>query len=459
MAIHLSDHFGYRKMLRFTLPTIVMSVFTSLYGVVDGLFVANYTGKTALAAINFVYPVLIILATFGYMFGTGGSALVAKTLGEGDRDRANRLFSLFVYICTLLGVVFAVAGFFLFRPLLSMLGAEGEMLDMAVLYGKVLLIAMPLWNLQYLFQIFFVTAERPKLGLYVTLIAGVANMVLDALFVAVFKWGLVGAAVATAISQILGGGLPLVYFAMKNTSLLRLGKTRFDLKATIKSAGNGTSELVSGVSGSLVGILYNTQLLHYAGEDGVAAYSIMMYVSMIFLSIFFGYANGSSPVVGYHYGAQNHNELKNLLRKNLVINLSASAIMLLLSEILAKPLSAIFAGYDPELYAMTLHGFRIYAVSFMFTGLAAMGSSFFTALNNGAVSALLSFLRTVVFQVSSVLLFPMFMGVDGIWYSLIAAEFLAALVTVIFLFAERKKYHYDGLFSFRRFKATKEAEL
>ncbi|MBQ3575585.1 MAG: polysaccharide biosynthesis C-terminal domain-containing protein, partial [Clostridia bacterium] len=293
MTIHLSDHFTYKKILRFTFPTIIMSIFTSLYGVVDGLFVANYAGKTALAAINFVFPVLIILATFGYMFGTGGSALVAKTLGEGNAERANRLFSLFVYICTLLGVVFMVAGFFLLRPLMKLLGAEGQMLDMAVLYGNVLLISMPFWNLQYLFQIFFVTAEKPKLGLYVTLAAGVANMVLDALFVAVFKWGLLGAAMATAISQFVGGGLPLLYFAMKNTSLLRLGKTKFDAKATLKSASNGMSELVNGISGSLVGILYNTQLLRYAGEDGVAAYSIMMYVSMVFIGIFFGYSNGA----------------------------------------------------------------------------------------------------------------------------------------------------------------------
>lgn len=442
MKIHLSDHFTYKKLLRFTLPTIVMSVFTSLYGVVDGLFVANYAGKTALAAINFVFPVLIILATFGYMFGTGGSALVAKTLGEGDNERANKLFSLFVYICTLLGVVFMIAGFFLLRPFMRLLGAEGQMLDMAVLYGNVLLITMPLWNLQYLFQIFFVTAERPKLGLYVTLIAGCANMVLDALFVAVFKWGLMGAAVATAISQVLGGGLPLIYFAAKNTSLLRLGKTKFDGKATLKAASNGTSELVNGISGSVVGILYNIQLLRYAGEDGVAAYSIMMYVTMVFIGIFFGFANGSGPVVGYHYGAQNHAELKNMFRKNTVLNILGSVGMLVLSEALAGPLSGIFAGYDPELYLMTLRGFRIYAVSYLFTGMAVMGSSFFTALNNGMISATLSFLRTVVFQIGCVLVFPRIWGIDGIWISLVAAELLAALVTVVFLVCKRKKYNY-----------------
>lgn len=442
MKIHLSDHFTTKKLLLFTVPTMVMSVFTSLYGVVDGFFVANYVGKTALAAVNFVYPVLIILATFGYMFGTGGSALVAKTLGEGDNEKANRLFSLFVYICTALGVVFSILGFFLFRPLLSLLGAKGEMLDLAVLYGKILLISMPFWNLQYLFQIFFVTAERPKLGLYITVIAGVANMALDALFVAVFKWDLVGAAVATAISQILGGGLPLIYFAVKNPSLLHLGKTRYDGKAVRQGAFNGTSELVSGISSSLVGILYNTQLLRYGGTNGVAAYSIMMYVCMIFIGIFCGYSNGTAPIIGYHYGAQNYDELKNLVRKNLTLNISASVIMLALSEALAGPLSAIFAGYDRDLYRMTLDGFRIFAVSFLFSGVAIMGSSFFTALNNGLVSAILSFLRTVVFQVACVLLFPMIWGIDGIWYSLTVAELLATAVTAVFLIAERKRYHY-----------------
>ncbi len=442
MRIRLSDHFTYKKLLKFTFPPMVMMVFTSLYGVVDGLFVTNYAGKSALAAINFVYPVLNILATFGYMFGAGGSALVAKTLGEGKNETANRLFSLFVYICLGLGVVFSVLGFFLLRPLLSALGAEGEMLELAVLYGNILLISLPIWNLQFLFQIFFVTAEKPNLGLYVTLIAGVTNMALDALFIAVFDWGLAGAAVATAVSQIVGGGIPLVYFFRKNSSLLRLGRTEFDKKATLKATTNGSSELVSGVSTSLVGLLYNVQLMKFAGEDGVAAYSIMMYVGFIFIGIFFGYANGSAPIIGYHYGAKNYTEMRNLLKKGITLNITASVIMLLLSELLAVPLAVIFASYDNVLYEMTLNGFRIYAVSYLFSGLAIMGSSFFTALNNGLVSAILSFLRTIVFQIACVFLFPVFFGLDGIWISVVAAEFLSALIAVIVIFGLRKKYNY-----------------
>ena len=442
MKIQLSDHFTYGRLLRFTFPAMVMMVFTSLYGVVDGLFVSNYVGKTALAAINFVFPVLNILATFGYIFGAGGSALVAKTMGEGKSEKANSLFSLFVYISFGVGVLFSVLGFFLLRPLLSALGAEGQMLEKAVLYGNILLITMPLWNLQFLFQIFFVTAERPKLGLWVTVLAGCTNMVLDALFVAVFKWDLAGAAWATAASQIVGGVVPLFYFFSKNTSKLRLGKTQFDGKATLKATSNGASEFVNGVSSSLVGLLYNTQLLKYAGEDGVAAYSIMMYVCFIFIGIFFGFANGSAPVVGYHYGAQNHDEMKNLRKKIIVFNIAASVIMLCLSELLSVPLAKLFAGYDKDLYDMTLHGFRIYALSFLFSGLAIFGSSFFTALNNGPVSAVIAFLRTIVFQVICVLAFPVIWGIDGIWISVVVAEALAAAVSVVFVLALRKKYKY-----------------
>ena len=442
MAIRLSDHFTYGRLLKFTFPSMVTMVFTSLYGVVDGLFVTNFAGKSALAAINFVFPILMILSTFGYMFGTGGSALVAKTLGEGKTEKANRLFSLFVYLCGGLGGVFAVVGFFILRPLMRLLGAEGEMLDQAVMYGNILLLAMPFWNWQFLFQIFFVTAEKPKLGLYVTILAGATNMVLDALFVALFDWGLAGAAIATAMSQVVGGGIPLIYFFQKNDARLHLGKTLWDNRSVQKAATNGLSEFVSSISNSLVSILFNTQLLIFAGEDGVAAYSIMMYVTLVFIGIFFGYANGSSPVVSYHYGAQNHAELKNLLRKGLVLCSGIAAAMLAVSELLSVPLSMIFAGYDADLYAMTLRGFRIYALSYLFSGVAILGPSVFTALNNGPLSALLSFLRTIVFQVACVLILPRFFGVEGIWWSVVIAEALAMTASGVAFAAMKKTYRY-----------------
>ena len=440
--IGLSDHFTYSKLLRFTFPSMIMMVFTSLYGVVDGIFVANFAGKTALAAINFVFPVLNILATFGYMFGSGGSALVSKTLGEGEKEKANRLFSLFVYICFGLGALFALVGFFILKPLFISLGVSGKMLSDALVYGNILLAVLPFWNLQFLFQIFFITAERPKLGLYVTLLAGFSNMILDALFIGVFKWGIAGAALATAISQGLGGAVPLIYFFSKNKSLLHLGRAEFDRKAILKGTTNGSSEFISGVSGSLVGILYNTQLMAYAGEDGVASYSIMMYVCFVFIGIFFGYANGVSPVIGFHYGAQNKAELKNLFRKSIVLIGTTSIVMFVLSESLAKPLSMIFSGGDKELFNMTFEGFKIYAFSFLMTGIAVLGSAFFTALNNGFVSGAQSFLRTVVYQVVTVLVFPIFWDIDGIWYSIVTAEGLAMLTAIAFFIGMRKKYGY-----------------
>lgn len=442
MSIQLSDHFTYKKLLRFTLPSIAMMIFTSIYGVVDGFFVSNFVGKTPFAAVNFIMPFLMILGAFGFMFGTGGSALVSKTMGEGDMEKANRLFSMLTYISTALGVVIAVLGIVFIRPIAAMLGAEGAMLDDCVLYGRIILVALPAFMLQQEFQSFFVTAEKPQLGLISSVAAGVTNMVLDALFIAVFQWGIAGAAIATAASQLIGGLFPIIYFSRPNTSLLRLTKTTFDGKALLKTCTNGSSELMGNISMSLVNMLYNVQLMKYAGEDGVAAYGVLMYVSMIFMAAFIGYSIGTAPVVGYHYGAENHGELKSLLKKSLVIVGGFSVCMLLLGEVLAKPLSLIFVSYDTELLRLTLRGFTIFSFSFLFAGVAIFGSGFFTALNNGLISALISFLRTLVFQIAAILILPMIWEVDGIWISIVVAELMAAVVTVVFLIAMRKKYHY-----------------
>ena len=442
MSIQLSDHFNYKKLLRFTLPSIIMMVFTSIYGVVDGFFVSNFVGKTPFAAVNFIMPFLMILGAFGFMFGTGGSALIAKTMGEGDRDKAKQLFSLFIYVSAIFGIIIAVLGIIFIRPIAAFLGAEGTLLDNCVTYGRIILIALPAYMLQYEFQSFFVTAEKPQMGLVVTIAAGVTNIVLDALFVVIFNWGLVGAAAATAISQAVGGIVPLIYFCRPNTSLLKLTKTKFDIKALIKTCTNGSSELMSQVSMSLVSMLYNVQLMKYAGEDGIAAYGVLMYVNMIFLAAFIGYSVGTAPVIGYHYGANNHNELKNLLKRSLILIGTFSVLMLILAEILARPLAMIFVSYEQSLLDLTLRGFMIFSFSFLFAGIAIFGSSFFTALNNGLVSALISFLRTLVFQIVAVLIFPLIWGIDGIWISIVAAEIMAAIVTVLFLLGKRSKYHY-----------------
>ena len=440
--MRLSDHFTYRRLFRFALPSVAMMIFTSIYGVVDGYFVSNYVGKTPFAALNFIMPFLMILGTLGFMLGSGGSALVSKTLGEGDRGRANSLFSLFVYVTVGAGLLIAVLGILLLRPVAALLGAEGQMLSDCVTYGRVILLALPAYMLQLEFQIFFVTAEKPGLSFAFTAAAGCANMLLDALFVAVLDGGLVGAAAATAVSQAIGGFGPLVYFLSKNSSILRIGKTKLDTPSLARAMGNGSSELMSNVSMSLVGMLYNAQLMAYAGEDGVAAYGALMYVNFVFISAFIGYTIALSPPVGYHFGAGTTDELKNLLRKSLVIVLTASVLMTAAGLFLAYPLSSLFTGYDPALLSMTVRGFFFFSFSFLFAGLAILGSAFFTALNNGAVSALLSFLRTMVFQVSAVLLLPLVLGLDGIWLSIAVAELCAALVTALCLVKYKKRYRY-----------------
>lgn len=442
MKIQLSEHFSYKKLLRFTLPSIIMMIFTSIYSVVDGFFVSNFVGKTPFAAVNFIMPFLMILGAFGFMFGTGGSALISKTMGEGDKERAQQLFSLFIYVSVGCGAVIAAAGIIFIRPVAALLGADGTMLEDCVRYGRIILIALPAYMLQFEFQSFFVAAEKPHLGLVVTIAAGVTNMTLDALLVAVFSLGLVGAAAATAISQCVGGIIPLIYFLCPNSSILRLTRTKFDGRALFKACTNGASELMSNISMSIVGMLYNMQLIKYAGENGVAAYGVLMYVNFIFLAAFIGYSVGTAPIIGYNYGSGNHSELKNLLKKSLCLIGIFSVAMVVAAEGLAHPLASMFVGYDLELFKMTLRGFMIYSFSFLFSGIAIFGSSFFTALNDGLISALISFLRTLVFQVAAVLVFPLIWGIDGIWVSIVAAELMAVSVTVMFLLMKRKKYHY-----------------
>ena len=440
--IHLSEHFTYSKLLRFTLPSIVMNIFLSLYIIVDGYFVANFVGTTEFAAINLIMPMLNILGTIGYMFGVGGSALIAKTLGENDKDQANRLFSLIVLVSSCLGVLMMVAGFIFMRSITSLLGAEGQLLEDAVRYGRIFILSLPAWILLYEFQLFFVTAEKPKMGLAVTVLAGLSNIAFDALFIIGFKWGLAGAAAASALSQLVGGLFPLIYFMRKNDSLLRLVKPVWNGRAIVKSMTNGSSEFMAEAAWSIVAIVYNIQLLKYAGEDGVVIYGLLMYVSLIFSALFVGYSNGIGSVFSYHYGAQNHGELKNLRKRSLTLIGIASLAMFVLSETLARPFSALFLQDAPNLLPDAVHAFRIVSVCYLFTGLAVFSSAFFTALSNGQVSALISFLRTFVFELGAVLLLPLLFGIDGIWYAIVFAELMAAVVGSIFMVALRKKYQY-----------------
>lgn len=440
--IRLSDHFSYGKLLRFTLPSICMMVFTSIYGVVDGLFVSNFVGKTPFAAVNLVMPFVMILGGMGFMIGTGGTALVSKLLGEGKKDEAHRTFSMLVLFTLLLGIVLSAVGILTMPAVSRFLGASDAMLPDCVLYGRIVTGFTFAFMLQNVFQSFFIAAEKPRLGLIVTVAAGVTNMVLDALFMAVFKWGVAGAAIATGLSQCVGGVLPLLYFLRPNTSLLRLRPAALRLRPLLQACGNGSSELMSNISSSLVGMLYNFQLMRLIGEDGVSAYGVLMYVQFIFVAIFIGYSIGCAPVVGFHYGAQNHDELKSLLRKSVLLMAVGGVTLTLLARALARPLAHLFVGYDAALYNLTVHAFRLFAWSFLLAGFNIFTSGFFTSLNNGGVSAAISFLRTLVFQAGSVILLPMLLGVDGIWWAITAAEIFAFLISCTFLLAKRNKYHY-----------------
>lgn len=440
--IRLSDHFTFGKLMRFTLPSIIMVVFTSIYSIVDGFFVSNFVGKTAFAAVNFAMPLLMILGCVGFMFGTGGSALISKFLGEGKSEKANETFSFVVYAAAALGTLLAVLGEIFVSPILSLMGAEGELLEQATLYSRIYLIGLPFYVLQFEFQCLFVTAEKPKIGLFVTLASGFANMILDAVLVMVFEWKVAGAAVATVVSMLVGGIIPLFYFGRKNRSLLKLTRCGFDKSVLFKTCTNGSSEFLSNVSTSLVSMLYNLQLMKYAGEDGVSAYGVLMYVAMIFQAIFIGYSVGAAPVVGYNFGAQNKEELRNVLRRSLVIIGIAAFLMFGEGELLSRPLAMLFVGYDAALMEMTDHAFRIFSFSFLMCGFTIYTSSFFTALNDGLISALVSILRTLVFQVICVIVFPLIWKLDGIWISIVAAEVMAIVFSFVFLKIKRGKYGY-----------------
>ena len=442
MKIQLSDHFTYGRLLRFTFPSIVMMIFTSIYGVVDGIFVSNFAGKTPFAAINLIMPYLMVFGTLGFMVGTGGTALISMTLGMGDRKKANALFSMLTYVSIVGGILLTVLSIVFLKPAAIALGAEGQMLRDCVIYGVIVQSVLPAYILQYVFQSFCVAAEKPNLSLGMTVAAGVCNIALDALFVAVFRWGLVGAAFATAISQTIGGIIPIFYFSRPNKSLLRLGKCRFDGRALLRTFTNGSSELMSNLSMSVVSMLYNLQLMKYAGEDGIAAYGVIMYVNFIFIAVFIGLSIGSSPIIGYNHGADNRAELKNVLRKCLTLLGALAVAMTVVAEVLSGPLAKIFVSYDAALLEMTTRGFRIYILSYLFSGFAIYGSSFFTALSNGLISALISFLRTLLFQIAAVMLMPLVFGLDGIWWSVVAAEAAAVVLTAYFMVKYRHRYHY-----------------
>ena len=442
MDIKLSDHFTYKRLFRFVIPSIAMMIFISIYGVVDGFFVSNFVGKTEFAAVNLIMPFPMLLGAFGFMIGTGGSALVSMTLGQGKKEKANEIFSMLIKVTIIFGLLLSILGIIFTRQIATFMGAEGELLEYCVQYGRWLLVALTPFMLQNVFQSFMVTAEKPTFGLVITISAGLVNVVLDFVLVKVLQGGVVGAALATGLSQFVGAIIPLVFFLRENNSELKIVKAKIDFKALGKTCFNGSSELMTNISLSLINILYNWQLLKYAGENGVAAYGVVMYVNFIFISVFIGYSIGTAPIIGYNYGAQNTREMKNVLRKSILFNLLSGIAMCIIATLLSGFLAGIFVSYDIELFEMTKRGFAIYSISFIVTGLNIYASSFFTALGNGIVSAAISFLRTLLFQSIAVLMLPLIWGLDGVWMAIVVAEGIALFVTAIFYITNKKKYGY-----------------
>lgn len=440
--IQLSEHFSYIKLMRFTIPTIAMMIFTSIYGVVDGLFVSNIVGSEAFAGVNLIMPALMMLGSVGFMVGTGGSALVSKTIGEGNKKLANRYFSMLIYFLLIVGIVLSILGNVFIRQISELLGAKGEMVDICSTYGRTLLCSLPFFMLQNCFQSFLVVAEKPAMGLCVSVIAGLSNMVLDFLFIYVFRLGVFGAALATAISEFVGAAIPLIFFIRKNNSPLKLIKTKLELKPILRTCSNGSSEMVTNISMSLVNMLYNLQLVKFAGYNGVVAYGIIMYVGFIFSGTYLGYCVGVAPIVGYHYGAANTAELKNLFKKSLFLLSSAAVVLTACAELLSSVLAGIFVGYNQDLHNMTTNAIQLFALSYIISGINIFASAFFTALNNGLVSAVISFMRMLVFQIAFIFILPELLGLNGIWLAVVGAEICSLIVSVSFFVANRKKYKY-----------------
>ena len=441
--IQLSDHFDNKRIIRFVLPSIIMMFFTSIYSIVDGFFVSNFAGKTPFAALNLIFPFFMLIGALGFMMGSGGTAVVSRTLGENRKKDASRYFSLVVYFTFFVGVIVALLGFIFLPSVARLLGAEGSMLSECILYGRIVMLTFPAFMLQYVFQTFFVAAEKPRLGLAFIIGAGCLNIALDTLFVAGFQWGLAGAAAATCIGQVFAGFGPVIYFFLPNDSLLGLTKTRFYGKVLLKSVINGSSELMSNVADSLVNILYNWQLLKFAGENGVAAYGAIMYICFISAAVFLGYSIGIAPVVGYHFGAGNKAELRNLFRRSMILTGTAGAIIVILSEVFAGNITSIFVGYDEDLRAMTLNGLMIYSLSYILMGFNIFASGFFTALSDGVTSAIISFMRALIFESAAVIILPMIFGLDGIWSAIIAAESAALTIATFFMIRKRRVFGYS----------------
>ena len=440
--IQLSDHFTYKKLIRYSIPMIGVLILTSIYGVVDGLFISNVEGDIAFSAVNLILPGVMMFSSIGFMMGSGGAAIVSKTLGEGKKEKASQYFSMIVYFLIIIGIVCAILGCILTKQISSLLGASEKMEKYCIEYGRVLFLFLPFMMLQYMFQSFFAVAEKPNVGLLITLCAGITNAIGDYLLIVVFRLGITGAAVASGASMVVGSVPAIIYFAFKKDLKFKLVPTKFDWKALGHTMSNGSSEMVTNISMSFVNMLYNAQLMKYYGENGVSAYGVIMYVGFIFSGCYMGVSQAVAPVVGYNYGASNEEELKNVFKKSLII-LAVMAIFLTGSaEALSKPLAYVLFSHNEELLKLTTYAIRLYAIGYTISWINIFGSAFFTGLNNGLVSAIISFGRMLVFQLATIFILPLIFDSTGLWLAMPVSEVFSLIVTVTFFITMRKKYNY-----------------
>ena len=438
--INLSDHFTYQKLLLFAMPTIGMILISITYDVVDGYFTSNYIGKTAFSAVNIVYPFQLLLSMVGYMFGTGGSALIASQLGNGNTEKANQYFTMIIRVAIAVGLLLAVLGMIFLPWVASLIGATPEILKYGVPYGRTLFVFLPIMIVGYAFQSLLITAEKPQFGFYLSIANLLSNIVFDYLFIVHFGWGMIGAAAATGIGACLNGIVPLIYFMRPNSSRLRFIRCKTELKPLLKACSNGASEMVNDMATSFIFVLYNYQLLRMIGEDGVAAYGVIIFVEGIFASFFYGFALEATTVVGYNFGAKNYTELKSLLKKGNALNFGFGIVMTILCIVCAPMVAQIYVGYDEEVYRLSIHAMQLYALAFLFQGFNEFSSAYFTGLNNGKVSAIIAFSKTFIIQTAAIMLLPMFLGIEGLWLAQAVAEFTACLVGLYFYITHKHEY-------------------
>ena len=419
-----------------------MMLFTSMYGVVDGLYLSHFSGKEAFAAITLIIPLPLLIGAWAYMIGAGGSAVIAKAIASDRQKDANEYFSFLVLISVLGSILLAGIGEIFLEPCAKLLGANDEMLPFCMTYGRILIAAVPLYVLQNVFQSFLTVAEHPKIGLAINLVSAFLNMALNFVFIRITNEVVTAVALATVVSQFVGGITPFVFFVRSKSTTLRFGRPHMPMSLLGPVFANGVSEFVSEIFHPLASVMYNYKLMELTGLNGVAAYGVLMNVGFLFGSVFLGFAVGSAPLFTYKYEREDHDELHSLFIKSTISVVLMGFLLYGVACMIEGPFAAEFFGGDELLITMTEEAFALHSLSYMVMGLAVFASAFFTAIHDSRVSFLISFLRTLLFEVLAILLLPMLFDLNGVWAASLTSEVLTLLVTVGLLISKKEKYQY-----------------